>query len=323
MSKRLMSFLLALLTVAACNTPIAHAAAAGTEDTTPPVATETAEAEDPAAETETPEDPDAAETAEPAEEAEPAEAAAPVYTSTLYVAGSPVLAGEFAAVKGSNYITLAAAMRILDPEAVVNQANGVATVTTRGITIKAALGSLYIEANGRYLYVPNTVQAVGDLVAIPAKTLADIFNMDARYDSAVGVAFLEAVEGREPVLTAGDAFYNAYDLDLLAHIIYNEAGNQTLTGKIAIGNVVMNRVKSPLFPNTVEDVIYQKNQFVPRGSKVMTRTVNEQSWVAAKLVMEGVVVMPNAFFFNTKGLKGWISQNRTYVTTIGNIDFYA
>lgn len=323
MSKRLMSFLLALLTVAACNTPIAYAASADTEDTTPPAATEpaeTEETEDPAAEAETTEDTDAAESTETPEDAEEAEL---VYTSPLYVAGSPVLAGEFAAVKGANYITLAAAMRILDPEAVVNQANGVATVTTRGITIKAAIGSLYIEANGRYLYVPNTVQAVGDLVAIPAKTLADIFNMDARYDGTVGVAFLEAVEGREPVLTAGDAFYNAYDLDLLAHIIYNEAGNQTLTGKIAVGNVVMNRVNSPLFPNTVEDVIYQKNQFVPRGSKAMTRTVNEQSWVAAKLVMEGAVVMPNAFFFNIKGMKGWISQNRTYVATISNIDFYA
>ena len=57
--------------------------------------------------------------------------------------------------------------------------------------------------------------------------------------------------------------FAAGDLDLLAAIIYCEAGNQPYIGQVAVGNVVMNRVKSAVFPNTILEVIYQKRQFSP------------------------------------------------------------
>src|SRR5699024_12370625 len=69
----------------------------------------------------------------------------------------------------------------------------------------------------------------------------------------------------------------------ISRLIYAESGNQPLEGKIAVGNVVLNRVASPLFPNTVADVIYQPNQFSPAGSGHLSRTPNAESVVAAKL----------------------------------------
>lgn len=50
---------------------------------------------------------------------------------------------------------------------------------------------------------------------------------------------------------------------LLASIIFCEAGNQPYEGQVAVGAVVMNRVKNEQFPNTVEEVIYQSGQFTP------------------------------------------------------------
>lgn len=53
--------------------------------------------------------------------------------------------------------------------------------------------------------------------------------------------------------------YTNADVKLLACLIYSEAGNQPYKGKLAVGNVVMDRVKSNLFPNTMKEVIYQKS----------------------------------------------------------------
>lgn len=51
--------------------------------------------------------------------------------------------------------------------------------------------------------------------------------------------------------------------NLLASIIFCEAGNQPYEGQVAVGAVVMNRVKSGVFPGTIEEVVYQSGQFVP------------------------------------------------------------
>ena len=50
---------------------------------------------------------------------------------------------------------------------------------------------------------------------------------------------------------------------LMASIIFCEAGNQPYEGQVAVGAVIMNRVKSGVFPGTVEEVIYQSGQFIP------------------------------------------------------------
>lgn len=59
------------------------------------------------------------------------------------------------------------------------------------------------------------------------------------------------------------ASYTKAELRLLSCIIYAEAGGQSYAGKLAVGIVIMNRVQSKLFPNTLKGVIYQKYQFGP------------------------------------------------------------
>ena len=53
------------------------------------------------------------------------------------------------------------------------------------------------------------------------------------------------------------------DLELLASLIYCEAGNQPYEGQVAVGAVVMNRVRSGSYPGSVSEVIYQPGQFGP------------------------------------------------------------
>lgn len=67
--------------------------------------------------------------------------------------------------------------------------------------------------------------------------------------------------------------YSDEDLRLMSAIIFCEAGNQCLAGMEAVGIVVMNRVESDLFPNTISDVIYQKKQFTPASSGFLRKAL--------------------------------------------------
>lgn len=68
--------------------------------------------------------------------------------------------------------------------------------------------------------------------------------------------------------------YVGEDLELLAALIHAEAGNQDMTGKRLVADVVLNRVASPKFPNSIEEVIYDPNQFSPVRDGSLARALN-------------------------------------------------
>ena len=91
--------------------------------------------------------------------------------------------------------------------------------------------------------------------------------------------------------TGGSISYSDADLKLMAAIIQAEAGGESYAGQLAVGTVIMNRVKSSLFPNTLSGVIYQKNQFQPvrdgHLALILERGPNESCTNAAKQVLNG------------------------------------
>ena len=258
----------------------------------------------------------------------------------FHLDGAPQQSVEYETRNGVTYATVGSFVSMLDPEAVVEEENGAATVNaarvsevvdaegntatvveeTLSLTVKA--GASYIVANGRYLYAKGSLILLNNSVAAPVRLLAQVFNLDVGYDGETRTVLLNHREG-DAYLTPGDSYYDADTLYWLSRIIHAESGNQILDGKIAVGNVVMNRVESPKFPNNIYDVLYQKNQFGPASSGSLKRTPNEESVVAAKLVLDGAEVVPTALFFNRAGLSCYASRNRTYVTTIGEHAFYA
>lgn len=110
------------------------------------------------------------------------------------------------------------------------------------------------------------------------------------------------------------------DKYLLANLIYCEAGNQPYEGQIAVGAVVMNRVMSSVFPDTVVGVIYQNKQFSPVASGRLALALaenhaTEACYRAAEEAMSGRTTVGNCLFFRTPidGLTG---------TQIGGHIFY-
>lgn len=97
--------------------------------------------------------------------------------------------------------------------------------------------------------------------------------------------------------------FESSDRDLLACLIYCEAGNQPYEGQVAVGAVVINRMRSAAFPNTMVGVIYQNRQFSPVASgRLATRLslgANEQCYRAADEAMSGATPVGNCLYFRT------------------------
>lgn len=118
----------------------------------------------------------------------------------------------------------------------------------------------------------------------------------------------------KPTHTSPAMAVNASDEKLLATIIWCEAGNQARVGKVAVGAVVLNRVRSPLFPNTIKEVLYQGGQFTPVGSGVFARAlangVPESCYEAARAALAGENPVGNCLFFQRGGTGMQIGDHR-------------
>lgn len=105
--------------------------------------------------------------------------------------------------------------------------------------------------------------------------------------------------------------FTEQDRYLLANLIYCEAGAEPYEGQVAVGSVVINRVLSSKFPNTIEGVIYQNRQFSPVASgrlalALSTNRATERCYRAADEAMAGVTTVGNCVYFRTpiEGLTG-------------------
>ncbi|WP_353095502.1 cell wall hydrolase [Tissierella praeacuta] len=129
--------------------------------------------------------------------------------------------------------------------------------------------------------------------------------------------------------TSSSKAYNQDDLYWLARIIEAEASGESYKGKVAVGSVILNRVNSKEFPNTVYGVIFEYYGKIPQFSPVAEGTIyntpSEESIKAAKEAINGAKPVGNStYFFNPAKAAGtWIVKNKTYVTKIGGHSFYA
>ncbi|MBO5245870.1 MAG: cell wall hydrolase [Eubacterium sp.] len=123
--------------------------------------------------------------------------------------------------------------------------------------------------------------------------------------------------GTEPEDIEDSQPASAEDLELLACIIQCEAEGEPYAGKLAVGSVVMNRVASSSFPNTVMGVIYQPGQFSPVASGRMAARLaagaNSECRQAAQEVLNGNITVPYLYFRVDNGtIDGYVLGNHVF-----------
>ncbi len=135
-----------------------------------------------------------------------------------------------------------------------------------------------------------------------------------------------AVGSQNQVASRGNE--RSEDLYWLSRIIHSEAQGESYRGKVAVGNVIMNRVSSELFPNTIKGVIFDKQDGYTQFSPVIDGTIynspDGESISAAKEILGGSKPVGDALYFLNprESTNFWIVNNRKHMTTIGLHDFY-
>lgn len=108
-------------------------------------------------------------------------------------------------------------------------------------------------------------------------------------DGIVGTATFRAlgISSGAAAASAGTGGYSDSDYRLLANIISAEARGESYTGQVAVGAVVLNRVRHPSFPNTIAGVIYQKGAFSAVSDGQINQPVEASAYNAARDAMNG------------------------------------
>ena len=124
-------------------------------------------------------------------------------------------------------------------------------------------------------------------------------------------AYLKKVEeekraAEEAARAAREQAVRESEQELLAALIFCEAGNQPYDGQVAVGAVVMNRVRSGSFPNTITDVIYQSGQFTPAmtgwlDSVLASDGYTDSAMQAAADALSGSNPIGDCLYFSTGG----------------------
>lgn len=111
---------------------------------------------------------------------------------------------------------------------------------------------------------------------------------------------------------------NRSDVYLLARVIEGEAADEPFTGKVAVGAVILNRLRSAAFPHTLAGVIYQPHAFESVSNGQYNRPVTEESLRAAMLAMNGWDPTGGALYFwnPAKLVSPWI-WTKNILTQIG------
>lgn len=136
--------------------------------------------------------------------------------------------------------------------------------------------------------------------------------------AALGVTLTSSGGGTKTASTSTTASVTSSDHRLLAKLVYAEARGEPYKGQVAVAAVVLNRVRSSKFPNTISGVIYQKNQFSVVSNGSINRTPNSSAIRAARDAMNGWDPTGGClFFYNPSGTSDQWIRTRNIKTVIG------
>lgn len=129
--------------------------------------------------------------------------------------------------------------------------------------------------------------------------------------AAMGIS----VSGSSSSGTSGQNSYSNSDINLLARLVYGEARGESYTGQIAVAAVVLNRVKSSSFPNTISGVIYQPYAFTAVSDGQINLTPDARAISAAKEAMNGYDPTYGAIYYYNPATatSAWIFSRKTTV----------
>ncbi len=192
--------------------------------------------------------------------------------------------------------------------------------------IEIAAGSNKALVNGKEVKLDAAARIVNDRLLVPIRFVGESFGAEVSWDSKTYTVVMQK-DGHSVDMSLVDTSYAENDLNWLAKIVHAEAQGESDEGKTGVANVVLNRVESSEFPNTVYDVVFDRQygvQFTPIANGAIYNDPARESYAAAKKALKGENVVGDSLYFCNPAISTnfWIMNNRTFYKTIGKHDFY-
>lgn len=233
---------------------------------------------------------------------------------SLTLDGAPLNAGEARIYENTTFVPLRGMVQQLCPGSAVDWEDGKAVARTEELTLTAQPGDDALVCNGDRVELNASVRLEEGRTLVPIRPLAQLLGLEVDWDAATGEVALSSRQD-------GDALY------WLSRIISAESQGECWEGKIAVGNVVLNRVQSPDFPDTIYGVIFDPRwggQFEPVRNGTVYQDPTPESVQAAMACLQGETAVEDCLYFLAPDLTDnhWTMENRPFVTTIGSHWFY-
>ena len=208
-----------------------------------------------------------------------------------------------------------------------------ASAKYEGTKISAKVNDSYITVNNKVVKSTGKNLLINNRIYIPLRSASENMGLTVSWDQKTYTAELSYQENKNSEHSFvsennqnPETKINENDLYWLSRIIYAEAVGQPLEGKIAVGNVVMNRARSKDYPDNVYDVIFDKKygtQFSPTENGSIYNEPDNECIEAAKKVLEGYSLDDRIIYFVNHDLSEstWF-YTRTFVFKIGDHSFY-
>ena len=243
----------------------------------------------------------------------------------VYINGSE-FTGNVRVQDSTTFVGVRRFANTVDPSASVkyNYSTRTLTISSSKLYMTIKDGANYFVANGRYLYTASPVFMKYGVMYAPIMLLAKAFDAKISWSNATSSFYVTSGSGG---ILSGDLYYREDEVYWLSKIINAESGGEILKGKIAVGNVILNRVRSKYFPNTIYSVIFDRKngvQFSPVANGTIYKNANSESIIAAKICLEGYSINNGIFYFVNPKISpsNWITKNRQFYAQIGNHAFY-
>ncbi len=202
-----------------------------------------------------------------------------------------------------------------------------ATLSSGGTNISVTKNKKTARVNGKNVSLVKSATIVNDRIYVPMRFISETFGARVSWNADTLTADIRSGKALVPSHLSGKTPFSADELLWLSRIVSAESAGETNRGKVAVANVILNRVKSPDFPDTIYGVIFDSKygvQFTPTADGSIYNTPTTDSKIAAKRALLGENVSKSCLYFLNPRIATnfWIVNNRTFYQSIGNHDFY-
>lgn len=202
-----------------------------------------------------------------------------------------------------------------------------ATLSKENTKITVTKNKKTARVNEKNVSLRKSTTIINDRIYVPLRFISEAFGASVKWEPDTLTAKISSPSATLPSHLSGAAPFSSDELYWLSRIVSAESAGEENRGKVAVANVILNRVKSPDFPDTIYGVIFDDKygvQFTPTANGTIYNPPTDESKIAAKRALLGENVSKNCLYFLNPDIATnfWIVNNRKFYKSIGNHDFY-